>query len=928
MLGVMSGGLGLAAAAVRRRLAAWPHWIWPLAVASGFLAVGILVLDDYAVTVDSAFYQRPLAISTLDFALGDADALPADHNKFYGAAFEILPLLVERLAGLDDTRAIYLTRHLMTHLLFIIGGFCCYLLAYRMTGSRLLGLFAMLLFLLHPRMYGHSFFNSKDLPFLSMFMIALFSVHWAFRKGTVMAFVVCGVAVGILVNLRIMGIILLPSVLAMRACDLYFAAGWVERRRVIISGAAFALAAAGIYYAGMPYLWADPLGRFGDLLATLSQHPTRYQFNEIFQGRYVHSANLPALYLPVWIGITSPPWALLLAGLGAVGAAWRTVKQRGAALRNTELRFELLLVGGAALPVVAVIVLHTVMYHDWRQMYFLWAPLCLLAMVGLREVDGRLAALTHRSRWRRNSVLAHCSLAALAALALAAIAAELIRLHPYQHLYFNLLVDRRTPEYLSTQYSMDYYSSGRREGFQYILDNHPGETVQLQQNAKSENIKTFLAAFSELERRRFRYNPETDADYWIINRQRLVPSPPGQPPIIYSRKVYNNAIMIVATPNLSQFAPEVADAYREIYRATVRREPILRTNFDFYINDRTLTLVNENCPPGTLHRAYRLLVYPAGANSLAEWWESHQSNRYLSVYMYGVRFDGKCLMQATLPDYDIAMLGVVGSGVIKVLSESDRAELRRQYAALTDADPVISSEFAVYIGEGELSYAKDECSPANATAPFFLHIIPAEPARLPVRRREYGYNNHDFRLADFVPHINGFVFDDKCMVSVKLPDYEIHGIRTGQYRPGAGRLWSGEFYTDAYYAALASELAAQAVGEPAAQDFYRIHHSADALTYIREHCAPADTETPFYLHLYPVDAADLPEGRRQYGFGNADFEFRPAGGVQYGGRCLVSVPLPDYAIGHIHTGQYSPKTGRLWAAEFAVAVAVGSENGQ
>ena len=153
------------------------------------------------------------------------------------------------------------------------------------------------------------------------------------------------------------------------------------------------------------------------------------------------------------------------------------------------------------------------MYHDWRQMYFLWAPLCLLAMVGLREVDHTLAALTHRSRWRRNSALPRVGLAALAALALAAIATELIRLHPYQHLYFNLLVDRATPQYLNTQYSMDYYNSARREGFQYILDNHQGETVQLQGHGRSENIKTFLVSFSESERRKFQYKPETDADY-------------------------------------------------------------------------------------------------------------------------------------------------------------------------------------------------------------------------------------------------------------------------------------------------------------------------------------------------------------------------------------------------------------------------------
>ena len=65
-----------------------------------------------------------------------------------------------------------------------------------------------------------SFFNSKDLPFLGMFMIALCLTHRAFRKDTVGAFLLCGVGVGILVNLRIMGIVTFPAILAMRGLDL------------------------------------------------------------------------------------------------------------------------------------------------------------------------------------------------------------------------------------------------------------------------------------------------------------------------------------------------------------------------------------------------------------------------------------------------------------------------------------------------------------------------------------------------------------------------------------------------------------------------------------------------------------------------------------------------------------------------------------
>ena len=160
-----------------------------------FAAVGFAVLDDYGVSRDEPV-QREIGHAQLDYVLGDKLPLRGLH-RFYGGAFEVPLVLVERLLGLKDSRDVYLGRHLAGHLFFLAGGFFCYLLAYRLFDNRLLAIFAMLLFLLHPRLYAHSFFNSKDMPFLSMFMIALYLVHRAFGRNTIAAFALCGLGVGL-----------------------------------------------------------------------------------------------------------------------------------------------------------------------------------------------------------------------------------------------------------------------------------------------------------------------------------------------------------------------------------------------------------------------------------------------------------------------------------------------------------------------------------------------------------------------------------------------------------------------------------------------------------------------------------------------------------------------------------------------------------
>ena len=372
-----------------------PHWGALLGLAL-FLAAGLSVLDDHGIHSDQGANQWN-AIANIRHVLGDLDALPGDlpfeHNKFYGMAFEAPLLLAQRAFDVGDislgnSRASYLTRHLITHLFFLTGGLFAYLLAFRLFGDRLLALIALALVLLHPRLYANSFLGSIDAPFLVMFIVALFLAHRAFRRGALSSFALLGAGVGILVDLRIMGVVLLAAVLGMRALDVGLSAGWAERKRALLTTGAFALAFALTVYALMPYLWPDPIGRSVEWWTTLSDHPNRSY--ELFRGTDYRSDDLPPEYLPVWFSVTSPPFALLLGLIGAGCAAAAGAAAGRRALRNTRLRFALMLLGSFVAPFIAVAALDAVIYHNWRHMYFLWAPFSLLAVFGAQRLAGAL----------------------------------------------------------------------------------------------------------------------------------------------------------------------------------------------------------------------------------------------------------------------------------------------------------------------------------------------------------------------------------------------------------------------------------------------------------------------------------------------------------------------------------------------------------
>ena len=670
-----NGKAAVIAGAARR--VPWPAW--GLAVCALFALAGIAVVDDYGVSADE-IKQRQITAANLDYIQGDKDALPTyAADKYYGVAFELPLLLAERGLGLDDSRNYLLSRHLLTHLFFLTGGFFAALLAYRLFGSKWLALFALLLFLLHPRLYAHSFFNSKDIPALSMLMIALYLTHRALRRDTIGAFALAGVGVALAMNLRLTGGMLFPAVVALRGCDLWHAAAAGDeagRRRVLLTGGAFLLAGVGTLYATMPYLWEYPLA-LPDAFAAFARHPTN-PFN-LFRGEFVRASELPAHYLPTWIAIATPPGVLLLGLVGAAAVCGRGLVRPGEALRNTRLRFGLLVAGCFALPLLAVIALEAHMYGGWRQMYLLYAPLCLLAAFGLyyaAAVAGRLklpgfggAVISTFRRGARAGVFG------LAAAGLVGVVVAMAQLHPHQQVYFNFLVDRKTPEYLRTQYDMAYWGVTRRQALEYLLARHPDTDIYARSFLKGAHNSP--AILPEADQQRIILDDAARADYYIsIGREYVRSGVLWEAiirPIVHRGKVYDNTI----------YAIEVMDPS---------------------------------------------LVDDAAVAALQNAWED-----------------------------------------------------------IVSGAPSAGGVFELYLDGDKLTYAKEPCVRAETAARFFLHISPADAAELPGWRRQYGFDNRDFRFEWY-----GVMFDGKCLATVRLPGYAVAGIRTGQFISGQGEVWSVE----------------------------------------------------------------------------------------------------------------------------------------
>ena len=764
------------------------------AVCALFAIVGVAALDDYGMPWDEVTHRAMASANANYIATGSTDLLYHSDYRYYGVAFDMSLLMLERALGLQDSRDIYLTRHLIMHLFFITGGFACGMIAYRTLGSRWVALLAMLMFLLHPRLYAHSFFNVKDVPFVVALLIALYLTHRAFRRDTLGAFLLCGIVVGLAINMRPFALMLMPMILAMRGLDLWQASRG-ERKHILASAGIFAGAALAITYIVHPYYWENPL-RFIELIRELSQHPTH--IGNLFMGDIYWSDALPWNYIPVWFAITAPPVTLPLGALGAWAVCWQGVSRPVAALRDREIRFRILLLGCVVLPVALVILLQSTIYNGWRQMYFLWGPFCLLAAVGLHrianirmdsgiwKIGARLPCWVRCGGLRR--ALAYGVVGAGLITTLTAMAA----LHPHQQVYFNALVDTKTPGALAERYDMDYWHVAQRQSLEYLLALYPDDTLRVWPRQKNPQI------LPQSDRERILFSMSIySADYLLhpIFDHRNLPEDPA----IHSVWAYGSGIAFILDTG--------SDAYRDYHRAEygdieANGTLLARSDFDIYIHNGALRYLKENCEPLLANANYRtkafLHIFPADrADLLVDRREHGFENRDFYIFDQPIAFfDGKCILKQSLPNHLIARIrtGQLAKGEMIWRADIDMAAhaaaqaLYESIAAGDYGQLVARADFDVYLRGSGLAYVKETCEAGDTDARFFLHIIPADPADLPADGRERGFENMDFLFAD-----HGARAGDKCVATLDLPDYAIERIRTGQFVSGEGRLWGVEF---------------------------------------------------------------------------------------------------------------------------------------
>jgi hypothetical protein len=423
-----------------------------VALIAAVAVTALWTFKDYAISNDEGVQHHYGELILAYYASGfsDQSIFTFQNLYLYGGLFDVIAVALTYLVPIDP----YDLRHILCALIGI-GGIGAAAATARLIAGPRAGLIAAISLIVCGAWYGTMFNHTKDIPFAaammgaSMLLIRIARQLPLPRAGDIAAF---GLLVGIALGMRVLGLLVL--IYAGFAIIVYLPpAGPGDGRarwRFAIDSFSRMLPALVPAYIIMILAWPwaalAPLNPIRGLLAFSDFH---YDVRTLLAGQVYDMADVPRLYVPIYVLIRVP----LLVLFGAALAMISTLSpSRATALTQTQRKDTSLLAITVIFPLACQVIGHGPAFTGLRHFLFVIPPLAVLAGIGL---DNALTALAKRGRLFVSGGLAFVTACCLWN------ALTLIRLHPDEYLFYNAAVGDLSGA--SRRYDLDYWFNSMPE---------------------------------------------------------------------------------------------------------------------------------------------------------------------------------------------------------------------------------------------------------------------------------------------------------------------------------------------------------------------------------------------------------------------------------------------------------------------------------
>ena len=457
-----------------------------------FFSIGSLIFNDYLVTPDEPLhringfislkyiFELFIPNSSLLSELANIPDLNNDWRKTYGVLFDLPLSSIEILFNLNIQDA-FLLRHFLTFLIFFISTiFFFYLLKIHLKTNNFLSLLGVLILISTPRIFSNSFYNGKDILFLSLIIIATFYCLNLLKnfnkKNLFLACLFCAFAS----NIRIMGIYL-P---VLTYIFYVFLPDDKKLKKNINFFLYFFLGYFLILYITWPFLWLNPLENFFLILKESASYPIHWDFEILYLGNYLSPENLPWHYFFIWFLSTTPIIFVFIILFGIFiflkqyfNFFLKITFDKNLKLWKTSDQMTLLFIFLCFfIPIFLVITLNSTLYNGWRHLYFVYPFLIYLAIYGLNVISD-----ISNNNFKNFFIT-------LVVIQIISNIYFIFKTHPVQNIYFNFV----SKPYIENNLPIDYWGLGNKKTIDFLLSQRINFNVANSSFTPLNNLKYSL----------------------------------------------------------------------------------------------------------------------------------------------------------------------------------------------------------------------------------------------------------------------------------------------------------------------------------------------------------------------------------------------------------------------------------------------------
>jgi len=440
-----------------------------------FFLIGIITFKDYGISVDeefqrsSGFYWLNFVLSFLDFEeLKELSAFKLDEikgftlsnvatNQYYGIIFDLPVAFLEVIFKINDSQNYFYFKHFLNFTIFFIGSIFFYKLLLNRFKNYKVSLIGTLFFILSPRIYGHSFYNPKDIIFLSLLSIALYFCFKLLDKINYKNFLFFALFAALATSQRMYGIFLPLSFIGF-----YFLSTLSKKKDldyfpgIILFSVSFFIFLVVFW----PYLWGAPFEKFFIAYKYFSHHDLLEYIKILFNGEYIKANYVPYTYIFTWIIITIPTIYTILFIVGYIQIFKRFFLKFIKIENNTTYydlwrskseKKDLFILFNFTCIVFYLMAFNISMFTGWRHLYFLNIFIIYISTYAFYKINFRFKSSV------KNKMLLYFII-----FYLIFISYKMFVYHPYQNIYFNSLFSKVVKN-VHQKFEVDYWGlSGRK----------------------------------------------------------------------------------------------------------------------------------------------------------------------------------------------------------------------------------------------------------------------------------------------------------------------------------------------------------------------------------------------------------------------------------------------------------------------------------